>query len=71
VKPKLSISSTHPATYDKLIKEVKKYLREDFPLYPDDYYTDQDIYTRITEIIREKIFVNFMQEVPYSTFLEV
>lgn len=71
IKPKLSITSTNPETYKKLIKEIKKYLREDFPLYPDDYYTDQDIYTRITEIIREKIFINFKQEVPYSTFLEI
>ncbi|MDD2487587.1 MAG: GTPase Era [Candidatus Gracilibacteria bacterium] len=71
VKPKLSITSSNTETYKKLIKEIKKYLKEDFPLYPEDYYTDQDIYTRITEIIREKIFVHFMQEVPYSTFLEI
>jgi len=39
--------------------------------YEEDYYTDQDYETRISEIIREKIFQNFKDEVPHSVFVEI
>ncbi|MCK9272467.1 GTPase Era [Candidatus Gracilibacteria bacterium] len=68
---KLNISSQDKTGYSELITQIKNFLKEDFPYYDDDYYTDQDIYTRITEIIREKIFTDFKEEVPYSVYLEV
>jgi GTP-binding protein Era len=68
---KLNISSQDKTWYSELITQIKNFLKEDFPYYDDDYYTDQDIYTRITEIIREKIFTDFKEEVPYSVYLEV
>lgn len=40
-------------------------------LYPEDDVTDQDVYTRVGEIIREKIFLSTYQEVPHSTYVEV
>jgi len=68
---KLNISSQDKTWYAELISQIKNFLKEDFPYYDEDYYTDQDIYTRITEIIREKIFTDFKEEVPYSVYLEV
>lgn len=68
---KLNISSIDKTWYAELISQIKNFLKEDFPYYDEDYYTDQDIYTRITEIIREKIFTDFKEEVPYSVYLEV
>lgn len=41
------------------------------PFYPDDYYTDQDIYFRISEIIREKVFLHTTEEIPHSTYVEI
>ena len=40
-------------------------------MYPEDMYTDQDVFTRVTEIVREKIFLHFSQEVPHSIHSEV
>ena len=34
-------------------------------------YTDQTIEKRISEVIREKIFQTFREEVPYATFVEI
>lgn len=65
------ISSVEKTWFDELIKEIKKSLKEWPLLYEEDYYTDQDYPTRISEIIREKIFLNFQDEVPHSTYIEV
>ena len=41
------------------------------PLYPDEYYTDQDMNFRISEIIREKAINRLRQELPHSIYVEV
>lgn len=66
----LTISSINDLWIDKLINEIKKYLVVSHPFYENDYYTDQNIYSRISEIIKEKIFLNFKDEIPYSIFVE-
>ncbi len=71
VENRINISNFDKESYKDLIVQIKKNLKEDYMFYPEDYYTDQDTYSRITEIIREKIFVNFKEEIPYSTFLEI
>jgi GTP-binding protein Era len=40
-------------------------------LYPEDYYTDQDIQFRISEIIREKAIMRLRQELPHAIYAEV
>ncbi|MDD2515709.1 MAG: GTPase Era [Candidatus Gracilibacteria bacterium] len=70
-KKRFSISGVTGEGLKELIEEVKKYLPEGNPFYDEDYYTDQDIYTRVTEIIREKIFLYFEDEIPHSTFVEI
>lgn len=67
----LMISSIKNEWLEDLINEIKKNLKT-WPLYYDeDYYTDQDYETRISEIIQEKIFLNFEDEIPHSTFVEI
>ncbi|EKE29659.1 MAG: GTP-binding protein era-like protein [uncultured bacterium (gcode 4)] len=67
----LVISSVDKKWFEELLVEVKKHLPT-WPLYYDeDYYTDQDTETRIAEIIREKIFLNFKEEIPHSVFVEI
>ena len=39
--------------------------------YPDNYYTDQDIFFRISEIVREKVFLHTKEEIPHSIYIEV
>ena len=44
---------------------------EDLPSYPAEYYTDQDMRFRISEIIREKAMNRLRQELPHSIYVEV
>lgn len=68
---KLQISSQDKSWFEELLSEIKKNLTN-WPLYYDeDYYTDQNYETRISEIIREKIFLNFQDEIPHSVFVEI
>lgn len=67
----LKISSISKDWFDKLLEKTKTYL-ELWPMFfPDDYYTKQDIYFRISEIIREKAFLHTKEELPHSVFITV
>lgn len=68
---KLQIESIEKTWFDKLLKEIKRNLKVWPMFYDDDYYTDQDFETRISEVIREKIFLDYFDEVPYSVFVEI
>ena len=54
-----------------MLSKIKEILPTGHPFYPDDYYTDQDIYFRISEIVREKVFLHTTEEVPHSTYVEI
>jgi GTP-binding protein Era len=41
------------------------------PLYPGEYYTDQELPFRIAEVIREKAINRLRQELPHSIYVEV
>ena len=41
------------------------------PLYPADYYTDQEAAFRISEIIREKAMNRLREELPHSIYVEI
>jgi GTP-binding protein Era len=41
------------------------------PLYPEEYYTDQEAGFRITEIIREQAINRLRQELPHSLYVDV
>jgi GTP-binding protein Era len=38
---------------------------------PAEYYTDQEIEFRVSEIIREKAMIRFKQELPHSIYVEI
>jgi len=40
-------------------------------LYPEEYYTDQEVSFRIQEIIREKAMLRLREELPHSIYVEV
>ncbi len=56
---------------DILLEAIKKYLPEGVPFYPGDEITDKPLRFIIAEIIRERIFVHYREEVPYSTAVKV
>jgi GTP-binding protein Era len=41
------------------------------PLYPEEYYTDQEVGFRIAEIIREQAINRLRQELPHSLYVDV
>ncbi|MDD2908051.1 MAG: GTPase Era [Candidatus Gracilibacteria bacterium] len=67
----LKISSITKTGFDELLKKVKNNLEMGPLLFPEEYYTKQDIYFRISEIIREKAFLHTKEELPHSIYIKV
>jgi len=63
------ISSVNKVWLIELVEKIKTYLKTDFMLFPEDYYTSQDMFFRIWEIIREKVFLFTKEEIPHSIFV--
>ncbi len=65
------ISSSTREWFDALIEKIQPYLPEGEYLYDPEYYTDQDMELRLSEIIREQLFLCLGEEVPYASFVEI
>ena len=63
----IPISALEEEGLGVLIEEIEKVLPVSDRLLPEDMTTDQTEKFYISEIIREKIFNTFYQEVPYRT----
>lgn len=70
-KDAISISSRNKNGFGELLATIKKSLPTGPLFYDEDYYTDQDMETRIREIIREKIFLSLGEELPYDILVDV
>lgn len=40
-------------------------------LYPEEFYTDQDVDFRVSEIIREKAMLNMRDEIPHAIYVDI
>lgn len=56
---------------DNLLKRIKELLPLSPPFFPKDQLTDRTERFFVSEIIREKILINYKKEVPYSVEVEV
>lgn len=63
----LTISALKGTNLDKVFDEIINHLPVHPPYYPKDQFTDKPERFFASEIIREKIFQTYKQEVPYST----
>jgi len=54
-----------------LLASLYEMADEGEPLYPGEYYTDQEVTFRIQEIIREKAMLRLREELPHSIYVEV
>lgn len=61
------VSAKTGANLDVLLDTIKKHLPEHPGYYPKDELTDRSERFFASEIIREKIFLFYEQEIPYST----
>ncbi len=62
----IPISAIGAYNVDKLLELIKEHLPEHPKYYPDDQLSDEPERFFVSEIIREKIFEQFKDEVPYS-----
>lgn len=62
----IAVSAKTGENVSKILDLVKKYLPEHPGYYPKDTLTDRYERFFAAEIIREKIFLNYDQEIPYS-----
>lgn len=67
----IKISSISKIWFEKLLEKTKKHLQVWPLLFPEEYYTKQDIYFRISEIIREKAFMHTKEELPHAIYIWV
>ncbi len=63
----LPISALHNFNVDTLRERLIELLPESPAFYPKDELTDKSMRFFVSEIIREKILLNYKKEIPYST----
>jgi GTP-binding protein Era len=67
----LRVSAKTGEGTDQILPKVLEYLPEHPPYFPVDEYTDRTERFFASEIIREKIFLNYEQEIPYSAEVSI
>ncbi len=67
----LPVSALTGEGLDEFKVTLQKYLPEHPPFYPADIVSEHPERFFVSEIIREKIFVQFSEEIPYSTEVDV
>jgi GTP-binding protein Era len=65
-KETLGISALNKVGMDDMIAHILKYLPEGPEYYPKDQLTDRPERFFVSEIIREKILLNYREEIPYA-----
>ena len=66
-KDVVMISALHQSGIDDLLKKILSYLPEGHPFYEGDDLSDLPTKFFVSEIIREKIFQLYQEELPYHT----
>ena len=65
------ISALHNFNVEQVVLEIKALLPESPPFYDKDTMTDRPEKFFVSEIIREKILMNYKKEIPYSCEVEI
>jgi len=63
----IAISALHKFNLDLIDRRVKQLLPEQPPFYDKDALTDKPERFIVSEIIREKVLLNYQKEIPYCT----
>ena len=70
-KKVIPISATKKTNLDILLKEILEFLPEGEPFFGEDDITDMPSRFFVGELVREKIYELFDQEIPYQTAVQV
>ena len=65
------VSATKRTQIDVLTDVIVQHLPEGHKFYPDDHLTDDDNFTRISELIREVALSGLRDELPHSVAVEI
>lgn len=63
-----TVSALKKEGLDAVLEALFLLLPESEPLYPPEFYTDQDTSFRITEIIREQAILHTRDEIPHAVY---
>jgi len=64
-------SALHKFNIESIFEKLLELLPEGDPFFPKDELTDRSVRFFVSEIIREKILLNYKQEIPYSVEIAV
>jgi GTP-binding protein Era len=67
----IPISASEGDGIDRIVPAILKNLKEGEPLYPEDIISDKTERFFVAEIIREKIFLYYGEELPYASCVEI
>ncbi len=67
----IPLSAKEKFNIDNVFNNIIELLPESPPYYPKDTLTDKTERFFASEIIREKVFLNYHKEIPYSTEIEI
>ncbi|MGL4981911.1 MAG: GTPase Era [Treponemataceae bacterium] len=67
----VSVSAQKNTNIDQLLDQIFHLAPVAPALYPEEYYTDQNVDFRIAEIIREKAINATFEEIPHSLYVEI
>ncbi|MDE3058169.1 MAG: GTPase Era [Bacteroidota bacterium] len=67
----MPISALNSSGTEELVSTIVSYLPKHPPLYPPDIISEAPEKFFVSEIIREKIFEQFSEEIPYSTAVDI
>jgi GTP-binding protein Era len=65
------VSAKTGAGREELLASLLAAAPEGEPLYPEDFYTDQQPEFRIAEMVREKVMLHTAQEIPHAVYVEI
>jgi GTP-binding protein Era len=67
IRDVVTVSAKTGANVSELLPRLLAFMPQHPPYFPQDEYTDRTERFFASEFIREKIFLNYEQEIPYST----
>ncbi len=67
----ITISAASGINVKKILKQIVELLPESPAYYDKDQLTDRNVRFFVSEMVREKIFLNYSAEIPYSCQVEV
>lgn len=67
----IPVSALEKFNLEKVLEKIVENLPEAEPFFPKDELTDKTIRFFVSEIIREKVLVNYQKEIPYSVEIKI